>query len=1389
MAEGEPKVPEELFKDVKYYPVGDLDPQVVQMLKAGKAKEVSYNALATHIIAEDGDNPEVGEAREVFDLPIVKPSWVTLSVRCGARLPENGFSPESGQIFFGVTACLSQVSPEDRNSLWALTTFHGADCQLSLNKKCTHLIVPEPKGSKYEYAYQRESIKIVTPDWVLDSISDKAKKDEAPYHPRLIVYEEEEDEDALNEDQDSQNASGEEDRYSSKSSPVSSREGSPVSNVEFSPKRSSKDKTKGELMFDDSSDSSPEKPERNLNWTPAEVPQVNAAKRRLPQGKDSGLINLCANVPPVPGNILPPDGRSNLLSSVPGTPAPERPDIMSFRSPAVRTLRNITNNADIQQINRPSNVAQILQTLSASTKGLEHQVNHPQQGHPNSVLFSQVKSLTPENQQLLQQSHQNQQQQQHHPLVQLQPQQLLQLQQQQQQQQMNQQAFPQHQFPQANQQHHFTQLQFSQQQLLRPQQQTIQHFQQQHALQQQLHQLQQQHLQQQQQQQQQQTLQQNLQHQTLQQQNLQQILQHQQNLQQTPQQQQTLQPPIQQQQTLQQNMQQQALHSTIQQQQALQTTIQQQQQQQNLQPGIQQQNLQQSIQQIQQQQNIQQMQHLTLQQKQQIQQHSLQQQQIQPHTLQQQQQVQTHALQQQPPQPQQIQTQTLQQQQLQVQTLQQLQPQTLQQHQIQTQTLQQQHQIQGPTLQQPPHTILSQSLPQQHHIQPQNQQQQQHQIQAQLQQTHQIQSQNLQHQIQAQAHQQHQIPPQMLQQHQLQQQSLQLQQQQIKHQTLQQQQMQQQQMQQQQIQQQQQQQIQQQQQQQIQQQQIQQPQIQQQQTLQAPQIQQVSIQHQQIQQVQQQKPNLQQLQQQLQQQQLQRLQQQRQLQNQTQQQQLNQMSQQLHNQIINHQTPQSHQLHGHDPSIEIPEDYFLLGCVFAIADYPEQMSDKQLLATWKRIIQTHGGTVDPTLTNRCTHLLCESQVSSMYAQAMKERKRCITAHWLNSVLKKKKMIPPHRALHFPVAFPPGGKPCSQHIISVTGFVDSDRDDLKLMAYLAGSKYTGYLCRSNTVLICKEPGGLKYEKAKEWRIPCVNALWLCDILLGNFEALRQIQHSRYTVFNLQDPLAPSSHLVSNLLDAWRIPLKVSSELLMGIRIPLKPKQNEPAVQPKRARIEDLPPPTKKLSPDLTPHVMFTGFDPQQGQQYIKKLYILGGEVAESAQKCTHLVASKVTRTVKFLTAISIAKHIVTQEWLDESFKCQKFVEEQSYILRDAEAEVLFCFSLEESLKRARGTPLFKGKYFYITPGICPSLSTMKAIVESAGGKILTKQPSFRKIMEHKQNKSLAEIILISCENDLHLCREYFASNIDVHNAEFVLTGVLTQTLDYESYPLQCFIVNV
>nr|XP_029479523.1 PAX-interacting protein 1-like [Oncorhynchus nerka] len=1086
MSGEEPKVPEELFKDVKFYVVGDIDQKVVQLLKAGKGKEVSYNALATHIIAEDGDNPEVGESREVFDLPVVKPSWVTLSVRCGDLLPVTGFSPESGQIFFGVTACLPKLR-EDLNTLWALITFYGGDCQLYLNKKCTHLIVPEPKGEKYEVALKHNSIKIVTPEWITHSALDKSRKDEALYHPRLTYQE-------VEEDEESEYESLSEGSYSppgrrrpgprSRRSSSSSRDDSPASGRGgTSPKAERRD----ELMFDDSDDSSTEKEERNLNWTPVEITgPPPGPKRRLQPGKDSGLINLCASVPPVPGSAGPPDTRAALGPSG-AQPGAERPEGMAGWSPAARTLRNITNNSDIQQTTRPSNVAH---SLSASTKTLDQQQTNQGQPNtqPNPLLFNQVK---PQGQQQLTVEAQQQ-------LLQQQP----------------------HQVPQQPQQHPPQQL---------PQQP---HPMLQHIPPQQLMQL---HHQQQQQ----------------------------------PQVPQQGFPP---------QLSQQPAHQFIQQKQPHQQQI--------------------------------------------------HQQQIFPQQ------------QQQPPR---------------AFSQQQLRPQQLPRPPIQQQQLQQQQQ--------------------QHALQQQLQQFQQHRLQLQLQQ-----QQNQQQQL----HQQH---------------------------------------------------------------------LQQQQHF---------------------------LQQQMQQQHMQQLQQQQQH-LQSQQQSLQQHPSQQQQGSLQPQLPQVHQLFGHEPGQEIPEDGFLVGCVFAIADYPEQMADKQLLATWKRIIQAYGGIVDSSLSNRCTHLLCETQVSSMYVQALREGRRCVTAHWLNTILKKKKMVPPHRTLHLPFAFPPGAKPCSQHIISVTGFVDSERDDLKLMAYLAGARYTGYLCRSNTVLICKEPSGLKYEKAKEWRIPCVNAQWLCDILLGNFEVLRQVQHSRYSNFNLQEPLIPNQHLVQNLLGAWRAPVKVSPDALAALQLQQKQKPSESNSQHpnKKPRLEEIEAPTKKLPPESTPYIFFTGFEPTQVQQFMKRLHNLGGEIAKSAQKCTHLVANKVTRTVKFLTAMSIVEHIVTPEWLEESWKSQKFVDEQNYMLKDAEAEVLFGFSLEESLKRAHAAPLFKGKYFYITPGICPSLTTMKAIIESAGGKVLPKQPSFRKIMEHKQNKNLPEIILISCENDLHLCREYFLKNIDVHNAEFILTGVLTQNLDYES----------
>lgn len=211
--------------------------------------------------------------------------------------------------------------------------------------------------AKYECALRHSNIKIVTPEWILDSVKEKNRKDETLYHPRLTLYEAPEEDGSEYENERSSGSEGSySDRrspHSRRSSPTSSRDASPVGRRSRS--TSPKHERKSELMFDDSDDSSPEKEDRNLNWTPAEVPQPGPAKRRLQPGKETGLINLCANVPPVPGGFGPPDAR--LVGTGGGVPlGVERSEVMGGWNSTPRTLRNITNNADTQQASRPSNV-------------------------------------------------------------------------------------------------------------------------------------------------------------------------------------------------------------------------------------------------------------------------------------------------------------------------------------------------------------------------------------------------------------------------------------------------------------------------------------------------------------------------------------------------------------------------------------------------------------------------------------------------------------------------------------------------------------------------------------------------------------------------------------------------------------------------------------------------------------------------------------------------------------------------------------------------------------------------------------------------------------------------------------------------------------------------
>jgi PAX-interacting protein 1 len=224
------------------------------------------------------------------------------------------------------------------------------------------------------------------------------------------------------------------------------------------------------------------------------------------------------------------------------------------------------------------------------------------------------------------------------------------------------------------------------------------------------------------------------------------------------------------------------------------------------------------------------------------------------------------------------------------------------------------------------------------------------------------------------------------------------------------------------------------------------------------------------------------------------------------------------------------QFYGHNPNLKLPAELFLLGCNFFIVEYDESHKDE--VPDWKKLIMKHGGDIQEFYCARVTHVLCRTQRHGVVMQAIRDTKRCVTAYWLNDTIRKKQVLPPWQALHFPFPSTFGlQKPATKHIMSITGFEGEERDRIKTMIEESGARLTTYFSKQNTVLICKSVGAstnMKEKKAKEWNVPLVNVAWLSDILLGNLSGMSQYETQKYQQFNNPTPFKIDYVLVPQLM---------------------------------------------------------------------------------------------------------------------------------------------------------------------------------------------------------------------------------------------------------------------
>ncbi|XP_024871465.1 PAX-interacting protein 1-like isoform X2 [Temnothorax curvispinosus] len=1344
-----------LFAKVKYYVSGEGDPKILNLLQEGGAERSNYfSDFVTHLIAgNEALENDISEAKELYDIPAVTQNWILYSVKCNKLLPTQYFSPEENQLFSNICVCLSQVSRADSKSLWAMITLQGGKCQLRLDRYCTHLVAAKANGVKYEAA-TRHHIPVVTPDWITECCKKGTLVNEVEYHPRLLV---------------------------SPNSSTAMITGFMDEDTDNNVAQEEQDRTKAML----------EQLKQRMPWNQPSPPVSSSASHNL--GATSTVTVPYSTNGQNTANIQPQPHVSRSVSSTNLSTSTVAPSVSDQDVNQTNWLPQTSqqNNISQQIKTAPSQMQQ--QELSPQQQqqqqqqqqiNMQHQLIQQQQLTSQQQLTQQ--QLTQHQQQLQQPSYNQQQLLNQQQSPQIQQQQLVGQQQsitpQQQQQSINSQL-PQH------------QLNTQQQQLLTPQQKQLNQHQ---IIQQQQLQTQQPHLTQQQQQVQLAAQQQQQQQQIVMQQ------QQQQQQQQLPSQQQQIagQHQLTQQQTPPQQL-------TPEQRQLI--LLQQQQQQQKIQQISQQ--LQQSAPQNSQQFVIRDGQLQQQPQNQQligpnqqgfIVQRDSQWQQQQYHLqLQRQQQQQQIGPQrsggqwnQQPPQPprqlihldaqthQQLQQMDPQQR---AQFIQRIQKHRILQRQVQNRPGQQgshiavirspgkpvqpgnlqwvqqaRPQMMGPQLAQTPGQKPVHPGVQPPALAPINSSNQVIVSAGQAVQGPQV-SQT------GQPFQQGQLIPQQLAQLQLQQK----QQQMVRLQQLQ------------------------------------------------------HLQQQQQQQGAQQEPSLTSLpnnaqippDQQLVVNAKTKTALANMLTNRLQGAAEGSAAGQLRLMTAQHRPPPppsqdpqllaayqrrtlgnitngappgikmqyapvmpqpKAQFYGHNPNLKLPPELFLLGCIFVIVEYDVQRPDD--IPVWKQVIERHGGEVESQYCTRATHVLAITQKHPTVVQALREGKRCVSAHWLSDVVSKQQVIPPWQVLHFPTPFSLTELPCGKHIISLSGFEGEERAKVKIMLEALGAKYTNYFSRHNTLLVCRRPEGQKYKRAREWQTAVVNAQWLIDLLCGQMNALHQLECPKYQQFSLSNPFKLDYSLVPHLMVAWKMPINISQESYdkvkqvgqgpNSIRKHKKPRLDGPLLNkdPHLLGLEEPivisnpdPPP-----PDKQPRILFSGINPKN---HAKRIRELGGALAASWRDATHLVMSAPLRTVKLLCCLSRCKFIVSLQWLLECSAKNTFVDESTYVLSDPEFEKNFNCNIEKTLTSPNRGTVLKGKIFYVTPSVIPSPSAIAEIIESAGGTMEKTRRTIAQIQELNAGK--LSYIIVTHDNDLHLLADVLRANINVYSAEIVLGAVARQ----------------
>ena len=105
-------------------------------------------------------------------------------------------------------------------------------------------------------------------------------------------------------------------------------------------------------------------------------------------------------------------------------------------------------------------------------------------------------------------------------------------------------------------------------------------------------------------------------------------------------------------------------------------------------------------------------------------------------------------------------------------------------------------------------------------------------------------------------------------------------------------------------------------------------------------------------------------------------------------------------------------------------------------------------------------------------------------------------------------------------------------------------------------------------------------------------------------------------------------------------------------------------------------------------------------------------------------------------------------------------------------MLYMLTFHRSHESAMHKDLLSGYQVHLTPSLKPEREHMSDIIRCSGGEPV----DFASPISAGEN-----VLVVSCEEDLELCKEAMETGVKVHSAELILGGVLRQELDLSAYP--------